>query len=110
MCSSLPFFNVCLQYACAHGNTEAVLFLLGRGASVELTNAVGWIPIHQASRFGHIDVVRLLSRQKAGLSRKTAHGASCIALAVAGGHLEVKILLLRVAQQHCFTGFLSSVK
>lgn len=66
-----------------------MLFLLGLGATVELPNAVGWIPIHQACRFGHIDVVRLLSRQKAGLQRITAFGASCIALAVCGGHLEV---------------------
>jgi len=54
-----------LHYNCAGGSSQAVLYLLEHGASVNMQDQGGSTPLHWACRYGHAPIVRLLLEAKA---------------------------------------------
>jgi hypothetical protein len=51
-----------LQIACEKAHLDVIIFLLGRGVSVNTLDNDGWTPLHSAAFEGHGEVVELLLR------------------------------------------------
>ena len=67
--------------------------LLDRGADVNVTQAGGWTPLHEAANHGNIDMVRLLIRHGADKSARSDDGRSPLDMAQQGHHVDVVALL-----------------
>lgn len=52
--------NTSLHIAAANDHVVLVSFLLDNQADYETTNSLGWTPLMQAARHGHMQVVTLL--------------------------------------------------
>ncbi|GAB3426753.1 ankyrin repeat domain-containing protein [Flindersiella endophytica] len=57
-------------YACLHGRTEVVRWLLDRGVSPDVAPSQGWTGLHWAIMGSKVDVVRLLLERGADPSRR----------------------------------------
>ena len=86
-----------LIWAARLGNAEAVAWLIGRGAGVDLsTDATGGTPLLIACGHGNVECVRLLLGAGASVDLERINvGNSCEAL-VGNGHGEVARLLTGV--------------
>jgi ankyrin repeat protein len=80
-----------LYYASADGHIEAVRFLLGIGAALNMYNHNGG-PLHLASRAGHAHLVRLLLEQ--GATYYAVSRGDPLYLASMNGHTDVIQILL----------------
>ncbi|XP_050532638.1 tonsoku-like protein [Daktulosphaira vitifoliae] len=83
--------------ACAKGNVKLVLSLLKQGHSVNAGDALGWTALHEASNYGHVDIVNVLLDHGADINHRGGPGCDGITPlhdAAACGHLEVIDCLL----------------
>eukprot|EP00004_Rigifila_ramosa_P007153 TRINITY_DN1806_c0_g2_i5.p1 TRINITY_DN1806_c0_g2~~TRINITY_DN1806_c0_g2_i5.p1 ORF type:complete len:1631 (+),score=363.83 TRINITY_DN1806_c0_g2_i5:31-4893(+) len=88
--SSYPARRTALMCAAAGGHTEAVLFLLRKGASLLLTTQTGDNALHHAAAKGHLAVCELLvAKHFADPAPKNSTGETPQQLAEKGGHREV---------------------
>ncbi|XP_050700935.1 adhesion G protein-coupled receptor L4-like isoform X2 [Eriocheir sinensis] len=75
--------------------TDAVRALLSAGANVNVTDSLGWTPLHNAAYTGQADMVRVLLMHQANPDTpEPVHGRSSLHLAAYSGHAEVVSLLL----------------
>lgn len=83
--------------ACAKGNVKLVLGLLKQGHSVNAGDALGWTALHEASNYGHVDIVNVLLDHGADINNRggpCCEGITPLHDAAACGHLEVIDCLL----------------
>jgi len=83
--------------ACAKGNVKLVLSLLKQGHSVDAGDALGWTALHEASNYGHVDIVNVLLDHGADINNRggpCCEGITPLHDAAACGHLEVIDCLL----------------
>lgn len=83
--------------ACAKANVNLVLSLLKQGHSVNAGDALGWTALHEASNYGHVDVVNVLLDHGADINNRggpCCEGITPLHDAAACGHLEVIDCLL----------------
>ncbi|KAL5234044.1 hypothetical protein ACI65C_001454 [Semiaphis heraclei] len=83
--------------ACAKGNVKLVLSLLKQGHSVNAGDALGWTALHEASNYGHVDIVNVLIDHGADINNRggpCCEGITPLHDAAACGHLEVIDCLL----------------
>ncbi|KAL9477551.1 hypothetical protein ACSS6W_007392 [Trichoderma asperelloides] len=110
--SQLPYQrnSVLFRWAVEDGNAESVELLLRRGTDITTTNEDGWLPLHTATKMGHIDIVRLLiDTGKLEVESKDNNGQLALQLAAEKRHWDVVSLLHERAASigHCqqtFTG------
>ena len=67
--------------------------LLDRGADVNVTQAGGWTPLHEAANHGNIELVRLLIHHGADKAARSDDGRSPLHMAQQGHHDAVVALL-----------------
>lgn len=83
--------------ACAKGNVKLVLGLLKQGHSVNTGDALGWTALHEASNYGHVDIVNVLLDHGADINNRggpCCEGITPLHDAAACGHLDVIDCLL----------------
>lgn len=83
--------------ACAKGNVKLVTSLLKQGHSVNAGDALGWTALHEASNYGHVDIVNVLLDYGADINNRggpCCEGITPLHDAAACGHLEVIDCLL----------------
>ena len=92
-----------LGYAAMTRNLERVVFLLERGAKVNLGEATGKTALMWASEKGHLEIVRELCVRGANLNAAmTDDGFTSLMWAIQTGHLEiVRELCVRGGQCEC---------
>lgn len=66
--------NTALHIAAANDHEALVSFLLEHQADCETTNNLGWTPLMQAARHGHMDVVVLLVQAGAAVDKHNRLG------------------------------------
>lgn len=83
-----------LHSAVRFGALEAVSFLLGQGADLEVADEGGNTPLHLASIYRHHEIIDLLIRHKGDIDRLNSQGQAPLMLASLYGNREsIKILL-----------------
>lgn len=83
--------------ACAKGNVKLVLSLLKQGHSVNTGDALGWTALHEASNYGHVDIVNVLLDHGADINNRggpCCEGITPLHDAAACGNLDVIDCLL----------------
>uniref|UniRef100_A0A670I346 Uncharacterized protein n=1 Tax=Podarcis muralis TaxID=64176 RepID=A0A670I346_PODMU len=87
-----------LHIAAAHGHTEIIDYLIGRGAKLEVKDKKGRTPLHRAAERGHGEAVKMLLQLGANMYTLDQEGKKLLTpLHVASykGHVEVAQKLLR---------------
>lgn len=82
-----------LHIAARKGRKEVVSLLLERGAKVDALKNYEWAPIHDATYYGHFDVVVALLKAGADPNLRTSEGRTAYGWAVAREHPEVAEIL-----------------
>jgi hypothetical protein len=77
-----------IRTAAARGSLEVVRFLLGRGVRFN-ENSEGRTPLHVASSFGYVEIVRLLLQHGADISAQDEDSSTPLHLASSHGQLQV---------------------
>lgn len=67
--------------------------LIAAEAAFSCANLEGWLPVHFASRHGHLRCLQLLLASEADVGAATPRGETCLSLACAGGFTEVTQML-----------------
>jgi ankyrin repeat protein len=76
--------------ATREGNTDMVRSLLSApSVDVNATDERGSTPLHEAARYGHDDICRILIAAGANLKAKDKDGKTALQLAIQGDHDEV---------------------
>ncbi|CAD5207985.1 unnamed protein product [Bursaphelenchus xylophilus] len=84
-----------LQIAAAEGHyAMAEMLIRELGADIHLANVTGFTPFLHACREGHLNVAKYLIQNGARSGDKTRFNVSALALASAGGHVEVVNFLI----------------
>ncbi|MBS0288270.1 MAG: ankyrin repeat domain-containing protein [Proteobacteria bacterium] len=87
-----------LHLACAFGLKEVVVALLAKDHNVHRCNSLGWTPMHEAAKAGHLDIVQLLHHKGANISVKTDKGANVLHLAVVHDRFDVGVYALQATE------------
>ena len=87
----------CLLRSVAYGDieredVELACFLISNGADVNLCCPEGWAPLHDASFYGHTELVRLLLNARAGTERADRAGFRPLDLALRNGHSNSEVV------------------
>jgi len=86
-----------LHSAVAHRGPAAALemarLLLANGARVDVVQAGGWTPLHQAAASGHEELVRLLRAHGADLTAQSDDGRTSQQIAEERGHRALAVTL-----------------
>uniref|UniRef100_A0A672YEZ9 Tetratricopeptide repeat, ankyrin repeat and coiled-coil containing 1a n=1 Tax=Sphaeramia orbicularis TaxID=375764 RepID=A0A672YEZ9_9TELE len=83
-----------LSAAAGRGRTEMVVFLLERGAGLEIPNRRGMVPLLSASKHGHTQIVELLLKHGTDINVTDKQGRTPLMLAASEGHTSTVDLLL----------------
>ncbi|XP_037077217.1 tonsoku-like protein [Pollicipes pollicipes] len=86
-----------LHVACMQGKLKQAARLLQSGHPVNARDHSGWLPLHEAANFGHLEVVRLLLQHGARVGDPGGQhcgGTTPLHDAAGNGHLEVARLLM----------------
>ncbi len=67
--------------------------LVAHGADVNVRQAAGWTPLHQAAMHGQLKLARLLLDQGADVNAKAENGKTPLELATTGKHVAMAALL-----------------
>ena len=70
--------HVPTRMVCAAGDLDTVKDLLGKGEDVLITDKNMWHPLHEASRGGHVDIVKHLIENGADLGATTKGGGTAL--------------------------------
>lgn len=93
-----------LYHATEVGNIKAVEYILERcGDLVNKGTTKGVTSLHQASRFGHLDIARMLCSNSADLEMLDADGLSPEVTAMLHGHKPVRFLGEKFCQSSLYT-------
>ncbi|SMY20679.1 unnamed protein product [Zymoseptoria tritici ST99CH_1A5] len=85
-----------LHFACSKSNLDTVRKLLAHGASARVKDKRGQLPLHRAAAVGNVAVCKvLLGEGRSPLDATDVDGCAAIHHAVAEGHGEVAVELLR---------------
>jgi ankyrin repeat protein/biotin transporter BioY len=76
------------------GDAVKVGELLGKGASANPRDAIGWTPLHNAAVMGRTDIAMLLLEKGADVNARSSVGLTPLHLAAAEGRAETVRLLL----------------
>uniref|UniRef100_A0A672Y919 Tetratricopeptide repeat, ankyrin repeat and coiled-coil containing 1a n=1 Tax=Sphaeramia orbicularis TaxID=375764 RepID=A0A672Y919_9TELE len=88
------FLTALLSAAAGRGRTEMVVFLLERGAGLEIPNRRGMVPLLSASKHGHTQIVELLLKHGTDINVTDKQGRTPLMLAASEGHTSTVDLLL----------------
>ncbi|KAM3876900.1 protein TANC1-like [Diretmus argenteus] len=83
-----------LSAAAGRGRVEVCVFLLERGAELELPNRRGMVPLLSAGKHGHTQVAELLLQHGADVNISDKQGRTALMLAATEGHVSTVELLL----------------
>ncbi|KAF2902906.1 hypothetical protein ILUMI_03283 [Ignelater luminosus] len=86
-----------LHQSCISGNVELVRRLLDQGHPVNVRDNCGWLPIHEAVNYGHVEITKILIERGAFINDgggSLCNGMTPLHDAAGNGHLEVIQLLL----------------
>jgi ankyrin repeat protein len=83
------FREHCLQYCCQNGHLETVRLLVTKTPRIGLEEA-----LHNASLYGHVDIVTYLLDNKASINDTQYGGETPLANAASRGHHDIVHLLL----------------
>lgn len=84
-----------LHRYCIDGNFEQVERLIKLGHPVNVHDNFGWLPLHEACNYGHVDIVTLLLKHKASINdTKNLDKISPLHDACTNGQLNVVDVLL----------------
>uniref|UniRef100_A0A667Y0N1 Tetratricopeptide repeat, ankyrin repeat and coiled-coil containing 1a n=1 Tax=Myripristis murdjan TaxID=586833 RepID=A0A667Y0N1_9TELE len=83
-----------LSAAAGRGRMEMCVFLVDRGAGLELANRRGMAPLLSAAKHGHTQVAELLLKRGADISIGDKQGRTALMLAAIEGHVGTVELLL----------------
>lgn len=89
-----PHDQTPLTAAAREGQSDAVRFLVARGASVDLADSTGKTALYWACQRGHVDVVGTLLDGGADPGRREGEGWTALMVAAMRGHLGIVRLLL----------------
>ena len=78
-----------LHAAARGGHLAVVTYLVGQGASLSSTDAVGDTPLHAAVGSGNLEIVKYLVGQGASIDAKNTAGETPLHYAAAYGHLAI---------------------
>jgi ankyrin repeat protein len=79
--------------------------LVERGAEVDSRDKFGWTPLHVASRYGHLEISRVLVDHGANVNARQENHWTPLYLSARNGHLGiVKVLFERGADVHALSG------
>jgi len=82
-----------LNWAAWYNHPEAIRFLIGRGAKVNLANVTGFTPLHHAAEQGAVEAARVLLALGADRTSQNGLGQRPIDVARDRGHAAVAALL-----------------
>ncbi len=77
-----------VMHAAGAGNSDAVRFLISKGANLSLTSTNGAAPIHVATASNRADLVRMVLAARVDVESRTYHGATPLFIAAAMGCFE----------------------
>lgn len=81
-----PDGNTILHIAAATGCVGLLRYIISQGRfNINGVNCMGWTPLMQASRFGHVDCVQFLITKSADVSQRNKYGLTALSMAVANG-------------------------
>uniref|UniRef100_A0A670I2Z0 Uncharacterized protein n=1 Tax=Podarcis muralis TaxID=64176 RepID=A0A670I2Z0_PODMU len=90
-----------LHIAAAHGHTEIIDYLIGRGAKLEVKDKKGRTPLHRAAERGHGEAVKMLLQLGANMYTLDQEGKSPLHLAHQNHHTHVlKSILKEEVRRH----------
>src|SRR6266478_6653961 len=90
-----PYKRTPLCGASLSGHLEIVEWLLSRSANTNVReDQNGWVPLHSAAWFGHIEVSRLLLQYKVDNNPQSSDGSTPLHEALEAGYVDVALLLL----------------
>ena len=80
--------------AAEKNDTEAVAYLIGKTADVEISDNKGDFPLLRAAKFGFTEVVSMLLDANASVNKTNPDGATALLAASGHGHQDTVKLLL----------------
>ena len=86
--------NTALHIAALHGCYEIVVFLLQRGAAVEIPNRLMHTQLHYACQYNHPLIVTEFLRLGAGLDVQDLNGNTPLHFCSSNGHVECSRILI----------------
>jgi ankyrin repeat protein len=89
----MSHFFTPLHEAAWRGDETKVLYIVD-GAEIDVTDILGWTPLHHAAFFGRLQVASLLLDKGAELDAMNSDGRTPLHCAAECGHLPVAALLL----------------
>ncbi|KAM9842506.1 ankyrin repeat and SOCS box protein 2-like [Aulostomus maculatus] len=94
--------NTCvtpLSVAAQRGHIEALCYLIGKGADVNMQTCDGVTALHEASKNGHKDIVAVLLTKNADANKPTDSGLLPLHFAAQYGHHEIVSLLVSLTSR-----------
>jgi ankyrin repeat protein len=86
-----------LSMACRYGHIEMAAMLIDYGANVNFESVRGSVPLIEAARGNHFDLVTMLLSREALVGRKNKHHMTAADWALKSGHRYVLRLCVRVS-------------
>lgn len=68
------FLNTPLHYAAVRNQKDVVLTELNKGYDIDFPNDFGWTPLMMATRYGYLDIVKILIDNKANATKCNRYG------------------------------------
>lgn len=101
-------YTSALSLACERGNTEVVKLLLEVGANIKSIYDLGEHNVYMASKYGYIDIVKLLIENGAVFSGELG-GNSPLSVASQVGHIDLVKLLVESGAKDLESALISAV-
>ena len=92
--------DTALHLAARQNHGDVARLLVAAGASLNLTDHLGFTPLQSAARDGCSDFVRVMLEARADIEAADAGGMTALALACLSGHVETARLLLGAGCKH----------
>ena len=95
-------YGTALQAAVAKREVDTTLELLQHGADKYILDGTGESTLHNASRYGHLDLVKMLLKSGMGINLQNRTGGTPLSIALFRGNIEVAhFLIQRGADVNC---------